>query len=133
MTSLRVQHKLFDDNKNKVGIEITTTGGCPETFLYIIEKRKSVNVWDIIYKGERRDICIHQYFGGTINELQPQPIGDMEEMRARNVFDLYLQRGGKFLKIRTLAFCSKCGRLLTDDKSIKSGLGPECIKEKNYD
>lgn len=125
-----IQEQLFDKNLNKVAIELTTIGQYPETFTYVVEKCKSVLVWNVIYQGTQ-NVCLYQFLGGTIQELQSQPIRNMEEMRARQVFDLYLSRGSQYIKTKILTFCSKCGKLLTDEKSIKRGYGPECFKEKN--
>lgn len=125
---INIRDRLFYRNLNKVGLELTSAGIYPETFTYLIEKRKSVYVWDVIYKG-KRDICICQYFGAGVNELQFQPVGGIDEIRAKNFFDLYLESGEKHLQVKTLDFCSRCGRLLTDSTSIQRGYGPECMKE----
>lgn len=125
-----IQEQLFDKNLNKVAIELTTIGQYPETFAYVIEKCKSVLVWNVIYQG-KQNACLFQFLGGSIQELQSQPIHNFEEMTARQVFESYLLRAEQFVKAKILTFCSKCGKLLTDEKSIKRGYGPECFKEKN--
>lgn len=120
--------RVFSKVVNKSTIEIVLSGGIPSSFTYTIEKRPSVLVWDVVYNGEK-NVCLFQYFGGKIRELQPMFVGNINESRARALFSAYLNKTYTNMKVNVLRYCSRCGRLLKDAESIKRGYGPECVKK----